>query len=166
MAQPVAADGGPTAATREPSARALAAEALATVGADPRRSIALADEAVRRSRTDADAGARSVALRAIGLARKDLGDLGGSAAALREGVRVAQAAGLRQEAAEARMTLAFVELTRGRVASALTLADAAATHLDGLPGARVRAQRALILQRCGRSDEALAEYAAALPVLR
>ena len=64
------------------------------------------------------------------------------------------------------MSLAFILLDRGRLRTALGLADRAVGALDGLPAVRLAAQRALILQRTGRLDEALAGYAEAVPALR
>ena len=136
------------------------------VGEDHHRALRAAERAAEQARSAGDAGAWSVALRAAGLAVKETGDLTTAEQLLRQAIRLAGRAGLDQEAAEARMTLAFVVLTRGRLRSALSLADAAAAQLSGVAGARVAAQRALVLQRCGRDSEALAEYARALPVLR
>ena len=64
------------------------------------------------------------------------------------------------------MSLAFVLLDQGRVRAAFSVADQAAAAVTGLPAVRVACQRALILQRSGRLDEALAQYAIALPGLR
>ncbi|MGI5214786.1 CHAT domain-containing protein [Plantactinospora sp. CA-290183] len=71
-----------------------------------------------------------------------------------------------QAGAEARMTLAFILLDRGRSRAALAQADRAAATLRGLPATRLAGQRALILQRTGRLDEALAAYAEVIPTLR
>ena len=122
-------------------------------------------EARRVSRRQHDRAAESVAGRALGLARKELGDLVGARAALRDAVRVADRAGLDDVAAEARMSLAFVLLDSGRVTGALAQADRAVSALRGTAAARLRAQRGLILQRCGRLTEAQAAYQLALPVL-
>jgi tetratricopeptide (TPR) repeat protein len=64
------------------------------------------------------------------------------------------------------MSLAFILLDRGRLRAAFAEADRAATGLDGLPAVRLACQRAVIMQRTGRLDEALIAYAAALPALR
>ncbi len=142
-----------------------AAAALAMVGASPRDAQDAALEARRVSRRQHDRAAESVAGRALGLARKELGDLVGARAALRDAVRVADGAGLDRVAAEARMSLAFVLLDSGRVTGALAQADRAVSALRGTAAARLRAQRGLILQRCGRLTEAQAAYQLALPVL-
>jgi tetratricopeptide (TPR) repeat protein len=147
-----------------PQAQAAAA-ALAMVGASPRDAQDAALEAQRVSRRQRDRAAESVAGRALGLARKELGDLVGARTALRAAVRVADRAGLDGVAAEARMSLAFVLLDSGRVTGALAQADRAVSALRGVAAARLRAQRGLILQRCGRLTEAQAAYQLALPVL-
>lgn len=64
------------------------------------------------------------------------------------------------------MSLAFVLLERGQVAAALRSADAAAVGLRGVQAARLQSQRALILQRAGRLDEALSAFGVAIRVLR
>jgi tetratricopeptide (TPR) repeat protein len=143
-----------------PAARAAAA--LDLVGKDPRLALAEADAVI----TDADAAAASMAHRAAGLALRGLGDLAAAEARARAGVRVAERAGALQAAGEARMSLAFILLDRGRLGAALTEADRAATGLTGLPAVRLACQRALILQRTGRLDDALTAYASALPALR
>ena len=146
-------------------AAALAGATLAMVGASPRDARDAAVAALRVSRAQRDRSAESVAGRALGLARKELGDLSGARASLRDAVRVANRAGLDAVAAEARMSLAFVLLDSGRIAEALAQAERAATALRGTAAARLRAQRALILQRCGRLTEAQDDYQRALPVL-
>jgi tetratricopeptide (TPR) repeat protein len=153
--------------TPPPVASAVrAAAALDLVGRDPRLALTEADAAVVEARGDHDVAAASLAHRAAGLALRELGDLATAESRARIGVRVAARRGAERAAAEARMSLAFILLDRGRVRAALAEADRAATGLSGLPAVRLACQRALILQRAGRLDEALAEYAAALPLLR
>lgn len=136
------------------------------VGSDPLRAIETADRALLVARSRPDAAARTLAWRAIGLAARARGDLETAVTALRRAVRAATDAGDRASAAEARMTQAFVLLDLGRTSQALRQSARAATDLDGLAQARLRAQRALILQRCGRFTEALAEYDAVIPKFR
>ncbi len=148
------------------AAAALAARALDAVGADPRLALELAEQARQLARTERSAAAACTALRAAGLAHRGLGDLAAAETTMRAAVRCGARVRDAEPEAEARMSLAFVLLERGRIATALAQADRAADHLTGLQGARLVMQRALILQRCGRLDEALADYARALPVLR
>jgi tetratricopeptide (TPR) repeat protein len=143
-----------------------AAAALDMVGRDPRLALAAADAVVAAGTAVQDAGPVSTAHRAAGLALRELGDLSTAEVRLRTAVRVAMRGEAVQQAAEARMSLAFVLLDRGRLRAALAEADRAAAGLDGLPAARAACQRALIMQRAGRLDEALAGYGAALPALR
>lgn len=148
------------------SAGAAAAVALDLVGSDPRAAVEAAHEAVRLAGLQQDAAAASTAQRALGLARRALGDLPGALLALRAAVRTAEAAGRPEPAAEARMSLAFALLERGRVAAALREADLATGALTGLAAARLRAQRALVLQRSGRLEEALEDFRHTLPELQ
>lgn len=141
-----------------------AAAALDLVGRDARLALSEADAVVAQA--NGDVTAASMAHRVAGLALRGLGDLAGAEARARTGVRVASRTGAEQAAAEARMSLAFILLDRGRLGTALAEADRAAEALTGLPAVRLTCQRALILQRTGRLDEALAEYGAALPALR
>jgi tetratricopeptide (TPR) repeat protein len=143
-----------------------AAGALDLVGRDPRLALDEADAAVTEALAGGDYAAASTAHRAAGLALRGLGDLPGAEARARAGVKVGMRCGAARTAAEARMSLAFILLDRGRVRAALTEADRAAGKLSGLPAVRLTCQRALILQRTGRLDEALTTYATALPLLR
>lgn len=147
------------------SAATLAARALDLVGADPQDAQRTASAAIARSRTERDPAARSTGLRALGLARKRLGDLDEALVALRRAVRTADRAQLPAVAAEARMSLAYALLDKGSTAAALRQADRAATTLRGTAAARLLAQRALILQRVGRLDEATVAFRRALPIL-
>lgn len=149
------------------SALSLAEAALELVGSDPRAALARADEAGVLARSEDSAAAGAVSQRAAGLALRELGDLVTAEARSADAVRIAEEdATLPRIEAEARMSLAFVLLERGKVRRALGEADRAAGALRGLPAARLASQRALILQRTGQLEEALAAYVAALPVLR
>jgi tetratricopeptide (TPR) repeat protein len=154
------------------------AAAIATVLEHP---LARAEEAVRLAQADAraarrlaasaladagDAEARSTAERALGLAAIELGDAAGGVAHLRRAVRTAEGAGLRRRAAEARMSLSLALTLQGATAEALSETDRAAPDLDGWAGARLGMQRALILQKLGRLEEALDGYRAPLAVFR
>jgi tetratricopeptide (TPR) repeat protein len=120
----------------------------------------------RRAAAAKDPEALAVALRALGLASRSLGDLGQAEAFLRRSVTVAQRAGLGRRAGEARITLSSVLLLRGQATPALREADRALPLVDGYEAARLRAQIGWILQRLGRADEALRSYGAAVQALR
>ncbi|MEN3357389.1 MAG: hypothetical protein V7637_1371, partial [Mycobacteriales bacterium] len=160
---------------------------------DPARALPAAERAARRARLERDPAATAVAERACGLALMYTGDQDNAVRHLRRAVAGGLAAGSAVLTAEARMTLAFVLSQRGRPAAALREIDAALAALQaasaapaggaGRPGAAggdpeageratqpqiaaARSQRALLQQLHGRSAAALADYQAAMPVLR
>jgi tetratricopeptide (TPR) repeat protein len=144
----------------------LAAEAHRLVGVAPRRALRTADIAARMAQATGDYGTESQALRAKGRALRELSRLDDAVAALRRAVRRGEAGGAALEAGEARMSLAFVLLERGRTRQALAQAERAAEGLTGVAAARVTMQRGLLYQHCGRTVEALECYRRALPVLK
>lgn len=143
----------------------LAQRAMELVGSDPLAAIDGAERALAAARGAHHAATRTLAWRAIGLAARARGDLAHADDALRRAVRAATQAGDRAAAAEARMTRSFVLIDQGRATQALRLSARAAADLDGVAAARLQAQRALILQRCGRLTDALAVYDAVIPRL-
>jgi hypothetical protein len=143
-----------------------AARALRLVTADPRRARQVATEALRSARRTGERPEESTAHRALGLAARELDDAVVALRHLGRAVRVADAADLARHAAEARMSLALVLAEAGRPARALREIDAAAPALDGLPAARLQMQRALILDRLSRFDEAMDGYSVALAAFR
>jgi CHAT domain-containing protein/Tfp pilus assembly protein PilF len=104
--------------------------------------------------------------RALGLVALGRGDTTGGIHHLQGAVRQAEGAGLDHRAGEARMSLAFALFMAGDTAAALREMDDAAPALSGVAAARLQTQRASILSRLGRSDEALEGYASALAVFR
>lgn len=149
-----------------PLAKDLARNALELVGSNPRLALEQADAAVDAALTAGDRAAASMAQRAAALALRECGDLVAAEIRMRRAVRTADRGRADQAAAEARMSLAFILLEGGRVRAALANAHRAAVTLRGLSAARLACQRALILQRTGRFEQALAAYAQALPALR
>jgi tetratricopeptide (TPR) repeat protein len=113
-----------------------------------------------------DDGPAAVALRARALARRCTGDLAGAIDDLTLAVDVAAAAGLPRRVGEARMSLVVALADSGRTTDALEEAERARPLLKGADLSRLLAQRALVLQRIGRYEEALACYRQALPGLR
>jgi tetratricopeptide (TPR) repeat protein len=144
----------------------LADTALGLVGTDPRRARRLAADAVAAARREGDRAAESRAHRAAGLAALTVGQLDDALSALRTAVRRGERSGVRLAAAEARMSLAYVLLERGAADAALAEADRAGAGLRGPAAGRILGQRALLLQRAGRTREALDTYRRALPRLR
>ncbi len=127
---------------------------------DPRGAYASA----AAQRHSGDPVRRVEALRALGLAGKELGRLGEGVGHLREALRVAESAGLAYAAAQVRMNLAGLLATAGDIDGALAAADAAAPVLTGADADRLRANRAYILARSGRVGEvARLERAGAAP---
>ncbi|KQX66591.1 CHAT domain-containing protein [Angustibacter sp. Root456] len=147
------------------TAAELAEQAMELVGSDPLAAIEHAQRALAAARGPQQAPTRTLAWRAVGLAARARGDLAHADDALRRAVRAATLAGDRAAAAEAQMTRSFVLLDQGRAALALRLSARAASDLEGLAAARLQAQRALILQRCGRLTDALDVYDAVIPHL-
>jgi len=135
-----------------------AAEAIRLVLAEPRRARGLAERALRRAVDEGDADAASTAERALGLVAKEVRDVDGSVVHLRRAIEIAERARLGVRAAEARMSLSLTLAYRGQTQQALRESDLAARVLRGKEGARLQMQRALILQRLGRLDEALDGY--------
>ncbi|MET0740606.1 MAG: CHAT domain-containing protein, partial [Candidatus Nanopelagicales bacterium] len=130
-----------------------AQRALDLVQHSPRDALAAADSVLARIPRQRVPAAVATAQRAAGLALRNLGDLPAAEIRLRSGIRTATRTAPR-EAAEARMSLAFVLLEEGRIRQALGQADRATSALTGLAAARLTSQRALILQRCGHTQEA------------
>ncbi|WP_460447801.1 tetratricopeptide repeat protein, partial [Angustibacter aerolatus] len=100
--------------------------------------------------------------RALGLAHRALGDPAAAERVLRSALASATRRRDPVAVAEARMTLSLVLLDQGQVPAALRQARRAAPDLRGVEGARMLAQHALILQRSGEVDEALAMHGQAL----
>lgn len=124
------------------------------------------EESIRVLRTTQDVETRVVATRALGLARKELGNLTAALHHLERAVRRAEQAGLKRREGQARMTLSGCLAARGDIARALDEADRAAALLTGADAAQMLGQRAMILGRAGHFDAALTCYRRALPRIR
>jgi tetratricopeptide (TPR) repeat protein len=151
---------------RDTTAADGAAEAIRLVHAEPRRARALAARALRQAAEERDRGAASMAERALGLAAKELRDVDAALVHLQRAVAIADDAGLAIRGAEARMSLSLVLAYRGDTKEGLREADRAARVLRGEQAAQLEMQRALILQRLGRLDDALDGYKRALATFR
>ena len=152
--------------TTAKTAKADAEAALRDAFADPRESTRRAEAALGAARAAHDPTAESLALQALGLAARLLGDVSTAVDRLQESVRTAENAGLHRRAAEARITLSLALTMAGRTAAALDALDTAARALTGAKLAQLEVQRALILRRLGDLDAALAELRRAIPTLR
>src|SRR6185295_11249348 len=91
-----------------------AGEILRLAEADPRRTVTLATTVVQQAHAERDFVAESVAERAIGIAATHLEDLDGAVRHLRSAINLANRATSAEQAAEARLRLAFALSIRGR----------------------------------------------------
>jgi tetratricopeptide (TPR) repeat protein len=123
------------------------------------------DTALALLAEDVDDHERAAAHWAAGLAHRERGELDAARDHLEASVAKAIAARRPSLAAEARSSLSLVLTYLGDPEGGLVQADLAEPHLRGGALARVRMQRALIHQRLGLLDEALAGYRRALPGL-
>jgi tetratricopeptide (TPR) repeat protein len=144
----------------------MAADAILMARADCARAHAIAGTALAAAEAAGDMRAASMAERALGLVAQERHDMAASVAHLRRAVSVAERAGFRDTAAEARMSLTGTLAIRGDLRGALREADRAASVLTGVALARCLVQRSSVLLTQGRLDEAFAGYQAALPTLR
>src|SRR4051794_14738497 len=122
---------------------------LALAAVDPRGVYATASALRETGRPEE----RVLALRALGLAGKELGRLSEGVAHLREALRICESAGLPYAAAQVRMNLVGLLATSGDLDGALAAADAAAPVLTGADADRLLANRAYVLARSGRIRE-------------
>jgi tetratricopeptide (TPR) repeat protein len=152
--------------TATSAALALAEEALATVPASPERAEQLAREAHRQAQAEHDHEAAIVAQRALGLVGIETGRVKDATVVLRRALRAAERQALPVRAAEARMTLALALLYCGEAERALAELDMARGALHGVAAARLEMQRALVLQKLDRPDDALVGYRRALRTFR
>jgi tetratricopeptide (TPR) repeat protein len=150
-------------ATVEPAAQ-QAAEAVRLARVDSRRALDLAHAA--RAAEGGDAETEALVERALGLVATEACRMVDAVRHLRRAVRLANRAGDPTLVAEARLDLAAALALRGRLGEALSEAERAGEGLRGPVAARLMMRRALVLQRLGHHDEALAGYRQALVRLR
>jgi tetratricopeptide (TPR) repeat protein len=143
-----------------------AREAFRLAEANPAKAAVLARAIAGQARQDRDLAAHSMAERALGIVALELEDPDAAFPHLHAAVQLGRRAGASDLAAEARRTLAFALVVRGRGRQALREIEAALQGVSGVVRARAQAQRGAILQQLGRLDEALADLQASLPVLR
>lgn len=147
------------------SARLRYAESLCERHATDPAGV-LADAASVVSAAGPDAELRAVAHHAAALAHTERLELSSAMRRARLALTAALRAGLDQRAAEIRVTLAYLELERGRVAASMAHVDAAAPLLRGRSAARAKCMRGLYLCASGQLGAAITELTAALPGLR
>ncbi len=135
------------------------------------RSVVDPEQALRAGRTilktaAATAGsaeATVVALRAMGLAERELGDLRAAEEHLRQAIGTVGAPG--ERLAQARLSLVTVRTERGHPLQALRVAALAWAYLSPLDRAKLDTQRAVALACLGRYQEAVASCDRALRAL-
>lgn len=135
---------------------------------DPRTACERAAVLLGANRKDE---AACVVYRALGLARRQLGNLPGAKAALRAAIRLGEHGAYPLSAAQARTSLVVILADCGNTQAALAEAALAEATLSTLPDcaldlARLRVNVGLVLQRIGRSADALASYGAAQQTLQ
>jgi tetratricopeptide (TPR) repeat protein len=126
----------------------------------------LADAAMVLATAGRDTELRVLARHSVALVRSERHE---PAAAMREAklaLAAALRAGLDRRAAEVRLTMAWLELDRGRAPASMALLDAAEPYLRGRAAARARCVRGLTLCNTGQMPAAVTELTAALPGLR
>lgn len=155
------------AASVTPSGSSLVASAEAALQLAQSEPAAAREQALQvMACPGVDAAAASFAHETLGLVAKEQQELDRAVEHLRQAVDAAQRAGLVTRAAQARMSLCFVLVSRGDTDAALAEVDLADGVLHGADGARLQMRRGLVLQRLGRLDAALEAYGRALPALR
>ncbi|MEV0384023.1 CHAT domain-containing tetratricopeptide repeat protein [Nonomuraea sp. NPDC050643] len=117
-------------------------------------------EAARRA---GDPGVQVMALRAMALAARELGDLEGAESYLRAAIGTPGAPP--ERLAQARLSLVTVRTERGHPLQALRVAALAWAYLSPLDRAKLDTQRAVALAHLGRHQEAIASCDRALRAL-
>jgi tetratricopeptide (TPR) repeat protein len=131
---------------------------------DPDGVLTEARALVAEARRDVEL--RVVARHALCLAHSERHELGAALRQARLALGAATKAGLAQRAAEVRLTMAWLELDRGRADASVAHLDLAQPLLRGRSAARARCLRGLNLCASGQLIEAIAELTTALPGLR
>lgn len=148
--------------TEELRRRAEAAYLLCAV--DPARARDSAVEIIAAATDDPTAAV--LGMRALGRALRSLSGSTEAASVLRDAIRLARQHELTRELADVRVSYAGALADLGKIDAALAQCELAAATMRGRDSGPMLAQRGLILCRAGRSEEALAYFARALPVLR
>ena len=108
----------------------------------------------------------SLAHHAIGVVRRDQGDLAGAIAELRKGLKLARASGQPGREVDVQATLGVTLAWAGHSQRGLAVLDQAVTVSRGADAGRVLMRRASVLRDLGRFDEARADLRRALPLFR
>jgi tetratricopeptide (TPR) repeat protein len=141
-------------------------EVLRLAEADPRSTVGLATAVMQQAHARGDFATESVAERALGIAAVHVDGLDAAVRHLRSAISLGGRAGSADQAAEARLRLAFALSLRGRPHQGMREIATALPDLRGPRRARAEAQRAAIFNLLGQFDAALACYRTAIPALR
>ncbi|MEV4101906.1 CHAT domain-containing protein [Nonomuraea sp. NPDC049649] len=121
---------------------------------DPAQALRAGRTVLAAAEKAGDGEAASVALRAMALASRELGDLQDAEQRLWQAIQTPGAPAKR--IAQARLSLVTVRTERGHPLQALRLATLAWAHLSPLDRAKLDTQRAVALAHLGRYQEAIA----------
>lgn len=142
----------------------LAAEAaVLRSGIDPHQAMQAGREVLADAERAGAVEPAVVALRAMALAARELGDLQAAERHLRRAIATPGAP--RERVAQARLSLVTVRTERGHPLQALRIAALAWSYLSPLDRAKLDTQRAVALAHLGRYQEAVACCDRALSVL-
>ncbi|MGN9785450.1 CHAT domain-containing protein [Nonomuraea sp. ZG12] len=130
---------------------------------DPGQALDAGRTILKAAVAAGSAEAEAVALRAMALAARELGDLPGAEEYLRQAVHTVGAPAERR--AQARLSLVTVRTERGHPLQALRVAALAWAYLSPLDRAKLDTQRAVALAHLGRYQEAIASCDRALQAL-
>ncbi|MFE3454654.1 CHAT domain-containing protein [Nonomuraea sp. NPDC059194] len=142
---------------------AMAEDAVLQSGIDPARALANARAIHAAAKGMGAVEPAVVALRAMALASRELGDLEASERHLRQAIATGGAPADRL--AQARLSLVTVRTQRGHPLQALRIAAMAWAYLSPLDRAKLDTQRAVALAHLGRYQEAVASCDRAVAVL-
>lgn len=151
---------------RRPAGTTDVVEALRVAQTEPQRARDIAEAVLQGVDARSDVSVVVQAERALGLAARARHDFQGASVHLERALQLADDAGLVVPAAETRRNLAYVLMSAGRTGEALAHLEQAAPMLRGRAAAQLQAQRAVILHKLGRYDEALGAYRRVLRSLR
>jgi tetratricopeptide (TPR) repeat protein len=148
------------------SAGEAADEVLRLAEADPRGTVVLATTVMQQAHARRDFVTESVAERALGIAAVHVDTIDVAVRHLRSAISLGDRAGSADQAAEARIRLAFALSVRGQPRQGMRELATALPDLHGASRARAEAQRAAIFNHLGQFDSALDSYRVAIPALR
>ncbi|MEU7857208.1 CHAT domain-containing tetratricopeptide repeat protein [Nonomuraea sp. NPDC049141] len=137
-------------------------DVLAMVFARPRQAMTAATAMLADGRGPYDA---SIAHQAIGILRREFGDLDAAIRELRQAVRLARRSGSPDREADVLATLGIALLQHGRTRAGLSALDRAAALSSGTTRARVLFRRAGARWILGRHGEAFDDLEIAAPAL-